>query len=112
MYQPCLGEHGSRLTRLIRSRSLRHRGGEVLERAAALRERSGRLVRPAPGCTAGVDEDGRPAGADADPDDVEDADWYRVQLRQVLTAGWSAAELADVGVADGLLRAPGRHGLE
>jgi hypothetical protein len=111
------GEHGSQLTLLIRSRSLRRRADEVMERAAALRERSRQLVKtrshsaPDPPAPAELDDAWvRAPGADAD--DAEALQWYRMQVREMLAAGWSAEELADIGVTDGLLRELGLHGME
>ena len=77
---------------LIRSRSLRRRAEEVLQRAADLRERSVRLRESGPA----ADTDAR--------EEAESLQWYRVQVREMLVAGWSAAELADVGITDALLR--------
>ena len=107
MSYPLPGERGSQLTLLIRSRSLRHRAAEVLERAAALRERSSRLLRPVPGSA--------PPVSHADDEKAEEADtlrWYRAQIREMLSAGWSSQELADVGITEALLRELGLHGAE
>ncbi|HST58488.1 MAG TPA: hypothetical protein VLK84_07370 [Longimicrobium sp.] len=112
------GERGSQMTLLIRSRSLRRRAGEVMERAAALRERSGQLLKaaradslPEPPAPAKPEDAPVPALA-ADADDADTLHWYRAQVREMLAAGWSAQELADVGVTDGLLRELGLHGME
>lgn len=102
------GERGSQLTLLMRSRSLRHRAMETLERAAALRERSRRLLSPAAADSLIASRDaGHPPGADAG--EAEALQWYRVQVREMLAAGWSADELADVGITDRLLHELGLH---
>jgi hypothetical protein len=88
------GEHAPQLSLLIRSRSLRRRAEEALERAAALRRQSQGLLRPAPAAEA--DRQAR--------EDAEALQWYRVQVREMLAAGWGRAELADVGITDALLR--------
>ncbi len=114
------GEHGSQMTPLIRSRALRLRAGEVMERSAALRERSSQLLKAARSVYPAPPAAPAPAELDDAPvpplgADVEDADalqWYRAQVREMLAAGWSAEELADVGVTDGLLRDLGLHGME
>jgi hypothetical protein len=85
-------ERAPHLALLIRSRSLRLRSGEALERAAALRERSAQLRGP-----------GAAMGAEA-REDAETLQWYRVQVREMLAAGWTSAELADVGITDALLQ--------
>jgi hypothetical protein len=105
---PC--ERGPHVTLLVRSHSLRRRAEEVMERAASLRERSGQLLR-APG---GPRPPGhQPPAPDGEAqEDAEALQWYRVQVRQMLAAGWSSAELADVGVTDGLLRELGLHAAE
>ena len=104
MSHPLLRPPGSSATLLFRSRSLRRRAREVLERAAALRERSGRLLRGAADLPGSVDG--------GDREEAEALQWYRVQVREMLSAGWSRAELADVGVTDGLLRELGLHAAE
>jgi hypothetical protein len=85
------GDRARHVALLIRSRSLRRRAEEVLQRAADLRERSARL-------RGSTDPD-----ADA-RDEAEALQWYCVQVREMLAAGWSAAELADVGITNALLR--------
>jgi hypothetical protein len=40
----------------------------------------------------------------ADRQDAEARQWYRVQVREMLAAGWGRAELADVGITDALLQ--------
>lgn len=105
-----LGERGSPVTLWFRSRLLRRRAEEVMERAAGLRERSGHLLRTSIGLrpsTAGPRDAASEAGEDA-----EALQWYRVQVREMLSAGWTAAELADVGVTDALLRELGLHAAE
>jgi hypothetical protein len=104
-------ERGSQMTLLIRSRSLRRRAMEAMERAEALRERSGRLLRTAGGDPPADPRDaGHPPHPDAD--DAEALQWYRAQVREMLSAGWSDQELADVGITDALLRELGLHGME
>lgn len=106
MSHPLPGERAPHLTLLVRSHSLRRRAEEVMERAASLRERSGQLLRTADGLCPGR----RPTGdGDAAREDAEAQQWYRVQVREMLSAGWSAAELADVGITDALLRELGLH---
>jgi hypothetical protein len=80
------------LALLIRSRSLRRRAEEALERAAALRRRSEQLRAAGPAAEAEAREE------------AETLQWYRVQVREMLAAGWTSAELADVGITDALLR--------
>lgn len=93
------GEHGRHVTLLVRSYSLRRRAEEVLERAASLRQRSGHLLGTSRVLSS------RYAGDDAPSlEDAEALQWYRVQIRQMLAAGWSEEELADVGITDSLLR--------
>jgi hypothetical protein len=110
-----LREPASPVTLLFRARTLRRRSGEVLERAAALRERCGQLLEVAgslprahvagpPGSHSGADGDAR--------EEAEALQWYRVQIREMLAAGWTSAELADVGITDGLLRELGLHAAE
>ena len=86
---PC--ERAPHVALLMRSRSLRRRAEDALQRAAYLRERSQSLCRSRPG-----DAEAR--------EEAESLQWYRVQVREMLAAGWSAAELADVGITDALLR--------
>ena len=110
MSHTLLRDPASPVALLFRARTLRRRSGEVLERAAALRERSGQLLEvsgslPRPQVAG-------PPGSRADGDareEVEALQWYRVQIREMLAAGWTAAELADVGITDGLLRELGLH---
>ncbi|HYW12232.1 MAG TPA: hypothetical protein VE871_09745 [Longimicrobium sp.] len=47
-----------------------------------------------------------------DAEDVDALRWYRVQVREMLAAGWSVEELADIGVTNSLLRELGLHGME
>lgn len=106
MAHPLSSEPGSPVTLLFRSRSLRRRAAEVLERAAALRERSARLreVCGALSVAGAAAPPGPAETADHDAEEAEALQWYRVQVREMLAAGWSSAELADVGVTDELLR--------
>jgi hypothetical protein len=99
---PC--ERGPHVALRVRSHSLRRRAEEVMERAARLRERSGCLLR----ASGGRDD----PGDDEAQEDAETLQWYRAQVRQMLAAGWTSAELADVGVTDGLLRELGLHAME
>lgn len=95
-----LPERGAHLARLLaRSHSLRRHAREVMERAAGLRQRSRELLRTS-GSLRGEHED---AGA---------LRWYRMQVRQMLAAGWTPAELADVGITAPLLRELGLGGTE
>jgi hypothetical protein len=85
-------ERAPHVALLIRSRSLRRRAEEALERAAALRRRSEQLR----GANPAADAEAR--------EEAEALQWYRVQVREMLAAGWTSAELADVGITDALLR--------
>jgi hypothetical protein len=85
-------ERAPHLALRMRSRSLRRRAQAALERAAALRRRSELLRGSAPRMNAEARED------------AEARQWYRVQVREMLAAGWGRAELADVGITDALLQ--------
>lgn len=102
-------DHHARVVLLIRSRTLRLRACTVVEHATRLRAHADRLLSTLP--RPSIHRDAAPAVADAaspsagpEPDDPEALQWYRVQVRQMLAAGWSRAELAEVGVTDALLR--------
>lgn len=99
---PC--ERGPHVALRVRSHSLRRRAEEVMERAARLREQSVRLLRASGGPGAPPHDEAR--------EDAETLQWYRAQVRQMLAAGWTSAELADVGITDALLRELGLHAAE
>lgn len=91
----------SDLVLLMRARALRQRASEVYERAAGQATHIARLlhtVRP------------EPADAEDHPDVVDAAQWCRAQVHEMLAAGWTREELADVGVTDALLRELGLDG--
>ena len=100
---PC--ERGPHVALRVRSHSLRRRAEEVMERATRLREQSVHLLR----ASGGPDV---PGGDDEAREDAETLQWYRIQVRQMLAAGWTSAELADVGITDALLRELGLHAAE
>lgn len=109
MPHPLLDRH-AHVAIFLRSRTLRLRACEVMEHTTRLRTQADRLLstlpRPSVHCTtapalAGV---ASPSSAGPEPDDPEALHWYRAQVRQMLAAGWSRAELAEVGVTDALLR--------
>jgi hypothetical protein len=110
MPHPLLDRH-AHVAILVRSRSLRLRACEVTEHTTRLRAQAERLLATLPGprirrdAEPGVDRAALPSpAAGPEPDDVEALHWYRAQVRQMLAAGWSRAELAEVGVTDALLR--------
>ncbi|HEX6037512.1 hypothetical protein [Longimicrobium sp.] len=98
---------------LVRARALRLHTREVLERAGALRRHANALLARSSelrlrgevwrtalrGPLPDVDH--------PHPEDVaeaaEERAWYRAQVRQILAAGWTRAELADIGIREGLL---------
>lgn len=73
-----------------------------MEHTTRLRAQADRLLSTLP--RPSIHRDAAPAVAKPEPEDVEALHWYRAQVRQMLAAGWSRAELAEVGVTDGLLR--------
>jgi uncharacterized small protein (DUF1192 family) len=83
----------------VHVRTLRLRVAEVQERVALLRHQAEHLLAAR-----------RDGARDAEADDPEALGWYRAEVRRMLAAGWSRAELADVGVSDALLRELGLHG--
>jgi hypothetical protein len=110
MPHPLLDRH-AHLAIFLRSRTLRLRACEVMEHTTRLRTQADRLLSTLPRLA--VHRDAARAVADAassspaagpEPDDPDALHWYRAQVRQMLAAGWSRAELAEVGVTDALLR--------
>ena len=97
MPHPLLHRHVD-VALLVRARALRLRAREVQDRAANLRRQAEHLLSTRRG-----------DAAPADADDVETLGWYRAEVRRMLAAGWSRAELADVGISDALLRELGLH---
>lgn len=108
MPHPLLDRH-AQVVILIRSRTLRLQACEVMEHATRLHAQAARLLSTLP--RPSIHRDAAPAVAKTaspvpgpEPEDAEALHWYRAQVRQMLAAGWSRAELAEVGVTDGLLR--------
>jgi hypothetical protein len=85
---------------LARARILRLRAAGVLERARSLRRRSDQLLS----APFGSRPHGSPPSFMETADDVETLGWLRVQVQEMLALGWTRAELADIGVRDGILR--------
>lgn len=94
---------------VARARCLRRQANEVLERAAILRRRADRLLAASGTLRVRMELKRLPDVLPADlveDDAAEAADvqaWYRAQVREMLSSGWSRAELADVGITDRLL---------
>lgn len=98
----------ARLPLLARARILRLRAEDVLERVLRLRRRSEQLLSA---LHEGPRRAGPPLPVEA-ADDVETLGWLRVQVQEMLAQGWTRAELADIGIRDGLLRELGLRGPE
>jgi hypothetical protein len=83
---------------LARARGLRQRASDVMDRALHLRRRSAELLSVCSECR----RPPPPLPAEA-AEDVETLGWLRAQVREMLAQGWTRAELADIGIRDGLL---------
>lgn len=104
------------ITVRARSRELRHQSREALERSARLRRRANELfavpdlhqlraevLRSRAREAHALREQLRRDADQAHEDAAVDA-WCRERVAEMLDAGWTRAELADVGVTDALLR--------
>jgi hypothetical protein len=106
----------STATRTWRSwsaRALRLRACEALERATQLRRRAEHVLSTVRATVfptlAEQSSPASAAGGTEPPDEADALQWYRDEIRRMLAAGWSRAELADVGVTDALLHELGLH---
>ena len=103
MPHPLLDRH-AHVAILARSRTLRLRAYGVMEHTTRLRAETERLLSTLPGPRIRPDASSYAPAAGPEPDDLDALHWYRAQVRQMLAAGWSRGELAEVGVTDALLR--------
>lgn len=97
---------------ILRARSLRLHARDILDRSGLLRHRADRLLAVSGNLRVRVEMQRTATRAPlpvpatdpvADAAAAEERAWYRAQVREMLDAGWSRAELADVGVTDALL---------
>ena len=95
---------------ILRARSLRRHARDILDRAGGLRHRAARLLAVSGNLRVRVEMQRTaarplpvPVPDPAADSAAEERAWYRAQVGEMLGAGWSRAELADVGVTDALL---------
>lgn len=95
---------------LVRARALRLHACQILCRCVLLRHRADHLLARSSDLRLRVEMQRASAVHPAAADDARDEDeaaeeraWYRAQVRQMLGAGWTRAELADIGISDRLM---------